>query len=43
MPSQRKNEYWILNTRGSSTNAAYMSSAGATNSQPRRASRRTFL
>ena len=43
MPSQRKNEYWMLNRRGSSTNAAYISSAGRTNSQPMMVSRRTIL
>jgi hypothetical protein len=43
MPSQRKNEYWILKRRGSSTNAAYISSAGRTNSQPVIVSRRTIL
>src|SRR5512143_1274661 len=43
MPSQRKNEYWMLNRRGTSTNAAYISSAGMTNSQPMMDSRRTIL
>src|SRR6185503_5006263 len=36
-------EYWMLNRRGSSTNAAYISSAGSTNSQPMMLSRRTIL
>src|SRR5512144_2442155 len=43
MPFQRKNEYVMVNRRGTSTNTAYMSNAGTTNSQPMMVSRRTTL
>src|SRR6266542_1560654 len=43
MPSQRKNEYWILNSRGSSTKTAYIDNAGITNNQPMMVSQRTIL